>query len=411
MEHELQVQVALGVPLVAIKGYTALEVEQVYTRALELSRAIGDTRYQFAALQGLRLMNSVRGELRVSRGIGEQLVALAEETQSRSLRMIAHSDLGYVLLWLGKLRQGRAHLDQAIGLYNLEEHASLRFVYGLDRGIANYVQLSYTLWLLGYPTKAQQAIQNALTLAQELSDPHSVVIAFGYAAGLQFHFRNYPLAYEHAEATFTLAAEHGLAWWTAMSLVFRGRALAAQGQPTEGISQIQQGLDACRALGAVVVWQPFYLALLADAYGQAGQAAEGLHAVADAFEVVNTTHERWYDAELCRLKGELTLQLGTMGSGLEVGSSSPQAPSLKPQVSGGVVREAEECFRKAIAIAQKQHAKSWELRAATSLARLWQQQGKTTEARDLLAPVYNWFTEGFDTRDLQEAKALLNELT
>ena len=373
-EQELRVQVALGAALLAINDWTAPELESAYTRALALSRQVGDTAHLFTALRGLWILSAVKGELRTTRELGEQLVQLAEEAQSPSLQMEAHYALGYALLYLGEVHEASAHLEQAIGLYDPHQHASLRFVYGMDEGVSIRVTTAYAWWVLGYPAQAQQAMQDALGLAQELSHPLSVAMALAYVAGHHLHCRDYARAQEFAKSAVTLAEEHEFAWWTAVGWSFHGRALVGQGQLSEGIAQIQQGLAAFRTLGTVVVWK-------------SGQAAEGLRVVADAFEAVNTTAERWYDAELYRLRGELMLQL---------------SPAQQD--------DAASCFQQALDVARQQEAKSWELRAATSLARLWQQQDKTAEARDLLTPVYDWFTEGFDTKDLQDAKTLLDAL-
>ena len=385
-EHEVRIQVALGVSLALTQGYTSLDIQHTYTRARELSRSIGDTANLFASMRGLFMMHAVRGELRTTLEYGKQMLQLAEEEQDESLQMEARADLGYAMLWTGEIREGRAHFNQSIRLYDPNQHASLRFVYGLDGGVYSRVQAAFASWLLGYPAQSQQALRDGFTLAQDLTHPPSLASAFAYSAGCQLICRNYRLAHEHAEAFHSLAVENEDAWWKAMSLCFRGRVLAAQEQSAEGIAQIQQGLEAFQDIWRVFVWQPFNLALLAEVYGKAGQAAEGLRAVADAFEVVNTTDERWYDAELYRLKGELTLQ------------QSQDAA------------QAEACYQKALDVARQQEAKSWELRAATSFARLWQDQGKAREAREVLAPVYNWFTEGFDTQDLKDAKALLDGL-
>ena len=221
----------------------------------------------------------------------------------------------------------------------------------------------------------------------------SVAYASAFAAGCHLHHRNYALAQEYAEAAITLSTEHGIVWWHAVADIFCGGALAAQGQPTDGIDRIQQGLEAYQTIGAEL-WRPYYLAVLAEAHRKAAQPDKGLSTVADALARVNKTEERWYEAELYRLQGELMLaKFNVQGS----------------QFKGE--EEVEVCFRKAITIAQKQEAKSWELRAATSLARLWQQQGKRVEAHDLLASVYEWFTEGFDTADLKDARALLGTLS
>jgi predicted ATPase len=194
-------------------------------------------------------------------------------------------------------------------------------------------------------------------------------------------------AQERVEAAMKLAQEQGFPFWVAFGAILRGWALAHQGQAQEGIEQLHQGLIAFRATGAEL-HRPYYLALLAEVHGTIGQPDAGLTVLTEAQTFAETTGERWYEAELFRLKGELLLQQ----------SSSNQT-------------EAESCFHQAMAIAQNQQAKSWELRTATSLARLWQQQGKRQEAHDLLAPVYHWFTEGFDTADLKDAKALVDALS
>jgi predicted ATPase len=214
---------------------------------------------------------------------------------------------------------------------------------------------------------------------------------------------------EQAEAGLTLSTEHGFAYRAAWATLLQGWALAAQGHREEGVVRMQEGLAAQRATGAEAV-HPYFLALLAEIYGKIGQPEKGLATLTEASALRQRTGERWYEAELYRLKGELTLQLGTGDWGLGAGSPSSPTSSSKPQVPKAAAQEAEGYFLKAIAIAQKQQAKSLELRAVMSLVRLWQQQGKTTEARQTLAEIYNWFTEGFDTKDLQEAKALLESL-
>jgi predicted ATPase len=194
------------------------------------------------------------------------------------------------------------------------------------------------------------------------------------------------VAAAQAEAVTRLAAEHGLAQWFAGGTILRGWAVAAQGQATEGLAQIHQGLAAWRAAWAECL-RPYWLALLAEVYAAGDDPVRGLQGLAEALSLVEATGERWYEAELHRLRGELLLQH-----------------------TGAQPEEAEACFQQALAVARRQQAKSLELRAAVSLSRLWQHQGKCTEARELLAPIYSWFTEGFDTADLQEARALLEEL-
>ena len=266
--------------------------------------------------------------------------------------------------------------------------------------------LSYTiatLWLLGYPTQALKRSHETLTLARELSHPFSLSVALCWAIILHQLRREEQTAQERAEALIALCGEKEVSGGSPWGTALQGWALAEQGQGEEGIAQIRQSLTVWRTVGREGM-QTYALVLLAEAYGRAGQAEEGLSTVAEALAVVSKTGERWYEAELYRLKGQLTLQkFQVSGSKFQV-QESPRSEVRGPE------SEAEECFLKAIEIARQQQAKSLELRAVMSLSRLWQSQGKTEEARRMLAEIYGWFTEGFDTKDLQEAKALLEEL-
>jgi predicted ATPase len=245
-------------------------------------------------------------------------------------------------------------------------------------------------WLLGYPDQAPQRIRKALTLARTLADPYSLALALFGAAWLHQLRREGQETQEQAEALLALSTEQGFPFLLPLGTMLQGWALAEQGQAEEGIVQMRHGLAASQAIGTELQ-RSYWLALLAEAYGKAGQAEAGLAALTEALTVVDKSGERSYEAELYRLKGELRLQ------------SESQSSESPP-------REAEACFQKAIEIARRQSAKSLELRSVMSLSRLWQQQGKQREAHELLAEIYGWFTEGFDTKDLQEAKALLAEL-
>jgi len=242
-----------------------------------------------------------------------------------------------------------------------------------------------------------------VTLAQALSHPSSLGFALYFAAGLRQFRWEAQATQARAEAVIALAIEQGLPSWLANGMAQRSWALTVQGQGETGIAQLHQGLTAHRATGEEVA-RPYLLALLAEAYGRGGQAEEGLNVLAEALAVVNKTEERFYEAELYRLKGQLTLQQ------FQVSSSKFQVENSLGSSVQSLESKAEECFFKAIEIARRQQAKSLELRAVTSLARLWQQQGKKEEARQMLAEVYGWFTEGLDTQDLRDAKALLAEL-
>ena len=333
-EQELRLQLALGPAVMTTKGSAAPELEQAYTRALDLCHQLGDSASLSPALWGLWLSYETRGKLLQSRDLGEQMVQSADDAQSPPLQIEAHFALGQSLVVLGDFLEGRTHFETAMRLYDPQQHASLGLNGGQDPGIVNRLLLSYSLWALGYPAQAQQAINKALSLAQEGTHVYSFAFALTVAAGHYMHCQDYPLALDHADTALTLSAKHGIAWWIAVANIFRGWVLAVQGQPTEGIVLIHQGLEAYRAIEGIV-WWPYYLALLADAYGKAGQAAKGLRTVADAFEVVNTTSEHWYTAELYRLKGELTLQHSqdAAGSGRLAfisPSTSPKNKQLNP---------------------------------------------------------------------------------
>jgi adenylate cyclase len=274
-----------------------------------------------------------------------------------------------------------------MALYDPQQHRTSAFLYGQDTGVSFHSYTAWTLWLLGYPHQGLVQIDEAVTLAQQLDQPFSLCVALVFAAICHALRREKRAAQAHAEAAMSLAMEQGFPQWMAFGAMLRGWALAHQGQIKEGIEQLTQGLTTWRARGAKI-HQSYFLALLADAHGSIGEPETGLTALAEALPLVGTTGGRWYESELYRLQGALLLQQ----------SSDNHA-------------EAENCFDHALAIARNQQAKSFELRAATSLARLWQSQGKRDEARQLLGDVYGWFTEGFDTADLKDAKALLDELS
>jgi class 3 adenylate cyclase/predicted ATPase len=389
--QELLLQITLGPVLIATKGAAAPEVERAYTRARDLCQQMGDTLQLFPGLWGLWYFYFGRAEYQTAHELAGQLLSVARRVQDRTLLLEAYYTLGATLWMLGEWVQAREHLEQSLALYNPQQHHSLTFMYGeQDPGVICQADIACLLWFLGYPDQAVQKSHQALILAGELSHPFSLAFALTFAAFVHQYRREGHAAQERAEAAITLATEQGFPLWMAWGISLRGWALAEQGQREEGMAQMHQGLTASRAIG-VEVARTWYLATLAEAYGKTGQVKEGLTVLAEALAVVNKTGERYPEAELYRLKGELTLQSK---------SQSPESPT----------REAEACFQKAIEIARKQQAKSLELRAIMSLSRLWQSQGKKDEARQMLAEIYNWFTEGFDTKDLQEARALLDEL-
>jgi predicted ATPase len=373
------------VPLIATKGYGAQEVAQAYSRAQELCQQVGEEALQFSALRGVWNCHLMKAELHTAHALGEQLRRLAQRGQDAAMLVEVQRALGTTLLFLGQLTSARTAFEQGMAFYDPLQHRSLALRYGADSGIVCRLYLTWVLWLLGYPDQALRHIHDTLIQARELAHSFSQAFALNHAAMLHMFRREGPVTQERAEASMAFSTEQRIAQWLAQATVLRGWALAAQEHAGEGIAQIRQGIVAWRTTGAELV-QPWNLALLAEAYKQAGQSAEGLHVVAEALTLVEKTAERWWEGELQRLKGELLLA------------------HLQDQ------RQAETCFHHALTVTRRQQAKSLELRATTSLARLWQRQGKHVAARDLLAPIYGWFTEGFDTTDLQEARALLEAL-
>jgi predicted ATPase len=402
-QQELTLQIALGVPLMATKGFAAPEVGAAYRRARELCQRVGETPQLFPILWGLWAFYVVQAEFQTAQELGEQCLRLAQKVQDPALLVEAHYALEATLTHLGETTLAREHFEQVIALYNPHQHRSLAFLYGgldpevLGRGYA----AAWCLWFLGYPDQALARSHEALALAQGLAHPFSLVWAMLLSAVVRQRRREGQLAQQRAEAAILLASEQGFAFELALGTSMQGRALAEQGQVEEGIAQMRRGLEAYRATGAKV-GESYDLALLAEAYGKVGQEEEGLSLLAEALATVDRTGERVYEAELYPLRGELTL---AQSSDRRLGSSVPSTTTASTQA------EAEECFLKATEISRKQQAKSLELRAVTSLARLWQSQGKRNEAHQMLSEVYNWFTEGFDTKDLQEAKTLIEELS
>jgi predicted ATPase len=392
--RELHLQTALGPALVVTQGPAAPETEQAYTRAQELCGQVGETSQLFPVLWAFWRFYNNRGEPHRALTLGEQLLSLAHQTHDSALRLEAHHTLWGTLVSSGELVAARAHLEQGISLYDASQHRSHAALYGgHDPGVCCFSHAAWTLWMLGYPDQALRSIHEGLTLARELAHPASLAIALRWMATLQQSRQEKQAAREGAEACAALAGEQGFAPESAQAMILRGWALVERGRGTEEIVQIHQGLAAYRATGSVLR-QSYYLALLAEAYGKVGQVEEGLKVLDEALAGVHKTGEDVCKAELYRLKGELL---------------QSRVTSREAEVSTPYSQEAEECFQQALAVAQRQQARSWELRAAMSLSRLWQ-QGKRQEAYDLLAPIYHWFTEGFDTADLQEAKALLEAL-
>ena len=337
-------------------------------------------------LFGLWRCYIVRPQFHTARELGETLLRLAQCTDDSALAVIAHYTLGVVWCCLGALPAARLHLEEGIARYTPDQRRAPVFRIGGDPGVTSRLYAAQILWFLGYPEQALARLHEALALAHELSHPYSLAFAQCYAAMAYQLRRDVLTGHEHAEAAVALSTEQGFTQWAAMGTSLRGWALAMQGQGEVGMAQVHQGITAYRATGAALN-VPYLCTVLADVCDHLGHPEDSLQALAEARTLVEQHEERYWEAEIHRLRGVLLLrQPGT-----------PQA-------------EAETWLQRTLDVARRQEAKSLELRAATSLARLWQQQGKQAEAHVLLAPVYGWFTEGFETADLQEAKALLAAL-
>jgi predicted ATPase/class 3 adenylate cyclase len=385
-QQALALYIALGAALQITKGLAAPEVEHAYTQARALCQQVGETSELVPVLFGLWRFYVTRPQLHTARALGDTLLRLAQRAHDPALAVVAHYALGFTELSLGALPAARQHLEDGIARYTPEQHRVPVFRLGQDPGVACRLYAAITLWLLGYPAQALARLHEALTSAHALAHPYSLASA-RVSAAIVLQFRgDVPAVHEHAEAAVALATAQGFPQWVAYGTSMRGWALALQGQGEEGVAQVRQGIAGCRATGAEV-FVPYFYTLLADVCDHLGHTDDGLQALAEAYTLVEQHEERWWEAEVHRLRGVLLLrQTGT-----------PQA-------------EAEAWLQRALDVARHQEAKALELRAAMSLNRLWQQQGKQAEARELLAPVYSWFTEGFDTADLQEARVLLEAL-
>jgi predicted ATPase len=386
--QELSLQIALGEALMVTQGYTVPEVERSFVRARELCKQAGGASQVFRALIGLYSFHLVRAEHERAGELTQDLLRLARDTGEATYLLNAHVDLGETAFWRGELLQAREHLEEAIARYDPKERQSRGFPsYIEDPGAWALYDLALTLWLLGYPEQALTRSQESIALARELSRPFTQANALVFANTVHWLRGESGAVLAGAEALITLSNEHGFLQYVGIGTFQRAAALADQGQRQEGIAGMRTILEATRAEGAVL-GLPGYLAMLAEAHGKAGQAEEGLALLDEAQGLVAKTGERAFEAEVYRVKGELLL------------TRSPSDPA-----------GAEAAFREALEVARRQSAKSWELRVSTSLARLWQQQGRKDEAREVLAPIHAWFTEGLETKDLKDAKAVLDGLS
>jgi predicted ATPase len=381
--QELKLQSMLGQSLMVVKGYALPEVEQAFIRARELSLQLDDFPQLFLAQFSLAIVYVVRAEYHRAFDHGEQCLRLAERSRNQALLMQSHWVIGLSQCYMGQFAAARDHFDQTIAIHDAAGIDSAVSMYG---AVLSRAHLARMLLYLGYPDQSRQVMNVAITKAERVRLPVAAANSLALAAYLEaFHHRGQK-ALELAAATAWHADEHGLPYYAAVATLTRGWAVAMQNQEEEGIALIRQGLASSLAIGTRQQ-HAYFLALLAEALNHAGRVEEGLEALSEALDVVQQTNEPFYEAEIYRLKGDALMKAGV---------TSPL--------------EAESCFHRAIEIARQQQAKSFELRAVMSLARLWQQQDKREEARAMLADIYRWFTEGFDTPDLKDAGVLLDEL-
>lgn len=385
LERELALLITLGPALMSTRGFASPEVGETYKRAQELCSMLKETPEFFSILWGLWYYYMSLPQKRIARELAERLLALGKKNQDNTLKMIAHRALGAVLVGQGEFTAALAQIQQGIAYYDPESHRSLAFEYGQDIGVICKQWFALALWLLGRPDQARKMGLEAIRMAREVAHPTTLAYVLYFTAKI------YHLCGEGERATFLseecikLSALHDISLFYAAGSIMHGREMVEMGQIETGFIQLHENLTAYRATGAALL-VPYYQALLAEVYKKLGRTEEALLAVNDGLFIAEKGGEHAWDAELYRLKGEL----------LRFNDSDES--------------EAELCFEKALGIARLQQAKSWELRAAISLCRLWQKQKKIRQAQNLLQSVYDCFSEGFDSADLKEAKVLLSGL-
>jgi predicted ATPase len=384
--QELELQVPLAVALMNLKGYSDPEVGQAFARAHELCNQIGDTPQIAAALHGLGAFYCTRAEYERVVKLAKRILRIAPKAEDPTpLLLIGHNGQVANLTLLGESEQALMHAEQVLDIYDPQQHGPMAFILGVDIKSVTMSYVSMNRWLRGYPDQARDMSRDTLAFGRELAHPHSLIFAYHFVNMLCHFCRDVQTLQESTEEWLALSIKYGFQMWIGVATIFRGWSLVEQGQTAEGISEMRQGLEAYEATGAVA-FHSYYLAMLAEAYGKAGQIQEGLAALDEGLAYVEKTGERFCEAEIHRLKGGLLLAQGTDEA------------------------RVEEQYKQAIEVARGQSARSLELRAVMSLTRLWQKQGKREEGRRVLQEIYGWFTEGLDTEDLQEAKALLEEL-
>jgi predicted ATPase len=376
-----------------VKGYAAPETKAVVERAnvlIKEAESLGETLENplllFSVLYGFWVANYLAFNGEAMRELAAQFLTLAEKQEAIVPRMMGHRLIGTSLLLTGQIGEGQTHLNKAIALYEPAEHRPLATRFGQDVRVAILSYRSLGLWMLGYPEAALADTAHALRDAREIGDAVTSMYALYHASFAYIWCGNYATANAIVDELVTLADERGALFWKIQGMRTQGQLLAVAREAADAVHTIISALTAWRSTGSTAFVQ-LYLSYLASAYAEIGQFDDAWCCIREAMTAIETTNERWSEAEINRVAGEIALM-------------SPEPDAAK----------AQTCFERALAVARKDQAKSWELRAAMSMARLWRDQGKRDEARDLLAPVYGWFTEGFDTLDLKDAKALLEEL-
>jgi predicted ATPase len=388
--QELALHVVLGAALISTRGYADVEVERVYSRARELCETVGNTPKIFPVLRGLAAFHYVRAELRQARELAEHLLELAYQQEDLALRIGAHLELGSALSNLGEFRPAREHLVQGIVLYDRERHRSQAFTYGQDLGVSCLARVATVLACLGYLDQALDRSEEALKLARDLGHPYSITYALSFAAAVR-RLRGEPReALRLAEAAIRLSAEQGSPFWVSLGSVLKGWALSEAGELEDGIGCIRRGLASSRALGAEIT-TPYFLGEMAETCGKGGHIDEGLVIVNEAVTLTRQWEDRWYESALQRIKGDLLFRAAAEGSRVDL------------------AEDAEDCLRRAIDIADAQHAKTFKLSAAMSLGRLLYDQGRSAEAFPIVRGAVEELPEGHDTPEVRKARAWLEK--
>jgi predicted ATPase len=391
--EQIKLQVALITPLIHIKGYAAPETKAAAEQAhllIERAEAVGeppeDPLLLFSVLYGFWVLNYIAFNGGAARKLAAQFLTLAEKQGASGPLMIGDRVMGISLLSAGEMTQARAHLDRAMAIYDPTKHRQLATRFGQDNRVSVLSYRSWALWFLGHPQAAVADSDRALKDAREIGQAATLMYALTHASLTHTFCGNYAIAKAITDELVALASEKGTVFWKAQGMLLQGQLSALTGKASSAIETGSAGMAAYRSTGSSV-WVSLHLASLARAYADLGKFDDARRSIREATSAIETTMERWWEAEVHRTAGEIALR-----------APEPDTP------------RAQAYFERSLAVARAQHAKSWELRAAMSMARLWRDQGKPQQARKLLAPVYGWFTEGFDTLDLKEAKALLGQL-